>query len=92
MTKLTKAVRRKALRDNGRSLIVTIYPNFLIGLRELRRRKEFTIPMDRAYRIAVEMQIEADKKAKASAKAQARKDAGLPPLRRLVSRGLLTTR
>jgi hypothetical protein len=89
VTKLTKPVRRKAEREFGRSLIVTLYPNGLVGIRELRRRREHMLPLSRIYRIAVEATVEADRKAKQERKAQIRKDAGLPPLRRLVSRGLL---
>lgn len=83
-TKLSKPVKRR-----WQALIVTVYPNGTLGLREFRRRQEHVVPLSRCFRLAVEMTIEAEKKARELKRAQARAEAGLPPRRRLVSRGLL---
>lgn len=84
MTRLTKPVRRK-----WQAFVITIHPNGLLGLREFRRRKEHLVPLSRCFRLACEITIEAAKKEKQRQRDEARREKGLPPVRRLVSRGLL---
>ena len=78
MTKLNKAVKRTA--DVGReTLVVTLYPGSVLGLRRIRTRKEFTISLQSCYVQAIladQARVKADK-----AKAKGR--------RRLANRGLL---
>jgi hypothetical protein len=78
-TTLSKPVRRKAERPGGRPLIVTLYPNATIGLREAKRRQEFIVPLSRVYRMGVEIQVLADRAAKQRARDVARAEKGLPP-------------
>ncbi len=84
MTRLTKPVKRR-----WQAFIVTVYPNGLLGIREFRRRKEHQVPLARCFRMACEITIEAQRKEKARLKNEARAAKGLPPVKRLVSRGLL---
>jgi hypothetical protein len=89
MTKLTKPVKRTVEGIERRPLVVALYPNRTIGLRVAKTRTEFVVTLARVYRLACEVTAEARKKDKEQAREQARRDAGLPPRRRLVSRGLL---
>lgn len=78
VTKLTKAVKRTA--DMARlELVVTLYPSNVIGLRQKRCRREYTLPLLTVFKLA----IEADQ---ARVKAEKRKARGQ---RVLVRRGLL---
>lgn len=88
MTALTKPVRRK-VSLGGRPVVVTLYPSGVVGVRELRRRREHLVPLGRVYRLAVEVTVEAERKEREAARARARAERGLPPVRRLVRRGLL---
>ena len=58
-TKLNRKVKRKSQhRYRGkRHIIVTLYPNDLIGFREERLRKEFVIPIVAAYEFAVKIEV-----------------------------------
>lgn len=89
MTKLTKPVRRKIDGIERRGIVVTLYPNATLGFRAAKTRTEHVVPVSRAYRLACEVTIEAKRKAREKEKAEARKAKGLPPLKKLVSRGLL---
>ncbi len=88
-TKLTKEVRRSTEGIDRRPVVVTLYPNRTIGFRLLRCRREFTLPLARAYRMAVEATAEANRRARQEKRNEERKARGLTPRRRLVSRGLL---
>lgn len=80
LTRLTRKVRRAVdgLMRNG--LVITIYPNNTIGVKELKRRKEYTLPLATIYRLAVQADLEAKR-----IERQKKRDGG----RRLVKRGLL---
>lgn len=52
MTKLQKAVRRTA--DVGReTLVITLYPGAVLGMRRSRTRKEYTISLQTCYTLAI---------------------------------------
>lgn len=89
MTKLAKPVRRSIDAVERRGLVVTLYPNATIGLRPCRTRREHVVSLSRVYRLACEQTAEADRQARINKRAEARAAKGLPPVRRLVSRGLL---
>ena len=78
MTELLKPVRRTATMVRER-VVVTLYPGAVIGFRRSRCRREYTLPLAAAYRLAVE----ADHAAR---KAEKRQASGR---RTLVNRGLL---
>lgn len=78
MTKATKPIRRVFAGMTNRDVVVTLYPNNIIGLRLKRSRKEYTFPLVRVFRLAVEAEHEAEKAAKRKR-------------RKLVNRGLLAT-
>lgn len=74
MTKLNKPVKRTTegvLR--GKNLVVTLYPHNVLGLRQLRCRKEYTIPLGTCYTLAIRAELEAKKAAKKAAKKEGRK-------------------
>jgi len=88
-TRLTKPVRRRVEAVERHGLIVTLYPNATVGLRPHRARREHIVPLGQVYRLAVAITGEADRQARASGREAARVAAGLPPRRRLVTRGKL---
>jgi len=72
-TRLTKPVSRvsgEVIRDAGkfRQLVVTIYPNGLIGLRPQGTRREETLSIPWVYLRAVEARVLREKEAKRKAK------------------------
>jgi len=74
MTKLNKPVKRTAegvLR--GKNLVVTLYPHNVIGLRQLRCKKEYTLPLITIYNQAIRAEIESKKAAKKAARKEGRK-------------------
>ena len=89
MTKLTKPVKRKVEGIERRPISVTLHPNKTIGFRAHKSRTEHVVTIARAYRLACEVTIEQKRKDREKARAEARKAKGLPPLRKLVSRGLI---
>ena len=78
MTKLLKPVKRTT-ETSRVDLVVTLYPGSVIGLRQKRCRREYTLPLLTVFRLA----IEADQ---ARVKAERRKARGQ---RTLVKRGVL---
>lgn len=80
MIELRKAVRRKVEGLDRRPVVVTLHPNGTIGLRAVRTRHEFTLPLARVYRWAVEAEVEQRKEERRKKRAKG-----------LVSRGLLAT-
>jgi len=78
MTELTKKVRRTATVARER-VVVTLYPGAVIGFRRSRTRREYTLPLMKAYAMAIEAEqarVRAEKAAKRGRKT-------------LVKRGLL---
>lgn len=68
-TKLTKPVARDSnelIRDRGkmRSLIITVYPNGMIGLRMKGCRTEETISMRSCYDSAIKQRVMAERREK----------------------------
>ena len=52
MTKLNRPVKRTT--DVGReTLVVTLYPGAVLGLRRCRTRKEYTISLQTCYSLAI---------------------------------------
>jgi hypothetical protein len=75
MTALTKNVRRISsviVREQGRprNVVVILRPNGLIGFRAAGCRREYSLPIDAAYTLAVRATVLADKKARAQARKQ----------------------
>ncbi len=69
MTPLEKPVTRRSnerVRDAGKSrrIVVTLYPNGLIGLRPERTRREETVPIDVIWLQAVKARVLAERAAK----------------------------
>lgn len=61
-TKLKKPVTRSTeatVRDGGapRNIIVTLYPNGVLGLRLARSRREETVGLDHVYLFAVKLRV-----------------------------------
>jgi hypothetical protein len=73
-TKLTKAVHRLSdctIRDGGRPrrLVVTLYPQGFIGLRQERARHEETVSLEAMYWYAVKSRVAGERLARAKKKA-----------------------
>jgi hypothetical protein len=52
VTKLLKAVKRTA--DVGReTLVITLYPGAVLGMRRSRTRREYTISLQTCYTLAI---------------------------------------
>jgi hypothetical protein len=69
MTPLAKPITRRSeerVREAGKSrrIVVTLYPNGLIGLRPERTRREETVPIDVIYLKAVKARVLAERAAK----------------------------
>ncbi len=90
MTRLTKPVRRTAERpQGGRPFVVTLYPGGTIGIREHKRRKEFTVPLSRVWKMGIEIDVEAQRKEKLAKKNAARAEKGLGPVvKKFMRKGL----
>ena len=76
-TTLNKPVRRKSretIRDAGRTyaLVVTLYPNGLLGLRPERTRREELIPLAAVWFSAVKMRVAAEVAAKRAKRGDSR--------------------
>jgi hypothetical protein len=57
-TALSKPIARKtATPHRGRQLIVTLYPGDVIGVRQLRTRKEYTVPLSWVYDMGVKAEV-----------------------------------
>lgn len=67
MTRLQKAVRRTT--DVGReTLVVSLYPGGVLGLRRLRTRREYTISLQTCYTLAILQEQDRLKAERAKAK------------------------
>lgn len=71
-TPLSRPVRRSVVTARGQTLIVTLTSTG-IELREYRRRRGFLLPYGVGFQQAVKLEVEADRRAKAAAKAARRK-------------------
>lgn len=89
MTTLTDKPIRRRVNWGTRGVVVTLYPNGLIGFRIPKTRTEHTVPITTCFQRACQLTGEREKQAKAAEKAQRRADRGLPPLRKLVRRSVL---
>lgn len=59
MTKLTRPVKRTTPAGGlRRDLVVTLYPGGVLGIREARCRREYTIGLVTCYRLAIEAERE----------------------------------
>lgn len=73
-TTLSRPVTRRSdeskVRDCGqlRRLVITLYPDGMIGLRPERTRREEIIPLDAVYDLAVKARVRAEKAIKAARK------------------------
>jgi len=85
-TLCTKPVRRKFTGYERHGLVVTVYPNGLLGLRPARTRHEHTVPLGRVYRLACELTLVSQEKARLLRRNERRAERGLPPLKTLVKR------
>jgi len=65
MTELKEKVRRKVSGVLRKDLVVTLYPNKTLGLRQLRCKKEFLVPLMSCYNLAIESERAALKREKA---------------------------
>lgn len=74
MTQLKEKVRRSVPGLLRRDLVVTLYPGGTLGIRELRCKKEYTLPLMSCYRLAIEADRAAAKREK-----QRKKAAGQQP-------------
>lgn len=78
MTDLLKPVsRRTSLRDVGRNIIVTLYPDQTIGFRLMRKRTEYRLPIQAAYQIAARIEAERVRKDRIAAR-KAKREGRLP--------------
>jgi hypothetical protein len=67
MTRLQKAIRRTT--DVGReTLVVSLYPGGVLGLRRLRTRREYTISLQTCYTLAILQEQDRIKAERAKAK------------------------
>lgn len=89
MTKLSRPIRRAIDGVTARGIVVTLYPNRTIGLRESRTRREHVVTLARVFRLAVEVSIEADEQLKRARKNAKRAERGLAPIPMLARRGKL---
>lgn len=64
MTQLKAKVTRSLAGLLRRNLIVTLYPGGVLGFRESRSRKEYTLPVVTCYRLAVEAEFRGRKGAR----------------------------
>lgn len=80
MTRLNRPVRRAVVGAMRNGLVVTLYPNHTIGIREHKRRKEFALPLASVYQMAVRAELEHVRLEKAKKKRGGRRE---------VRRGLL---
>ena len=73
MTDLSKPVRRVArgvVQTHGLrpDVVVTLYPGGVLGIRELKRRKEWTIPLEAVLTLAIRKEADRVRLEKKAAK------------------------
>lgn len=64
MTKLSKPVQRSVDGLLRKPITVILYPGGVLGFREYRSRKVYTLPIITAYKLAIEADRLARKKAR----------------------------
>lgn len=57
-------VRRTLTRHRGRHLVVSLLPGDVIAIRELRGRKDYTLPLAHVFDTAVKAEVAAQRRAK----------------------------
>lgn len=72
MTELKEKVRRKVSGLLRRDLVVTLYPGGVLGIREMRCKKEFCVPLMVCYNLALAADRAATKREKQQAKREKR--------------------
>lgn len=80
MTRLAKPIRRAVEGVTRRDVVITLYPNRTIGLREARTRREHIVTIARVFRLAVEMTLEADARDRLVRRNAKRAAMGLAPV------------
>lgn len=77
-TELRRRVQRKTIGRNhmNRALVVALAPGDVLEFREERSRKTFTISIARAYAIAVQLTVDAEKARKRAERKERRKQDG----------------
>lgn len=73
MTDLTKPIRRVArgvIRTHGLrpSIVITLYPGGVIGLREFGRRREYQVPAEAVLTLAITREAERIRREKRAAR------------------------
>jgi hypothetical protein len=69
MTEVRKPIRRSVGGvERGRDVILTWYPNGVLGFRIKRHKKEWTLPVVSAYRLAVQREMDVEQAAKRKGK------------------------
>ena len=69
MTKVGRPVRRSVEGvERGRDVILTLYPGGVLGFRIKRHKKEWTLPVVSAYRMAVQREMDVQQAAKRKGK------------------------
>ena len=59
MTPITKTVKRRTVGSHrGRRIVVSLHPGDVLGFREERTRKEYTVLISSAYIYAVRLEVE----------------------------------
>jgi len=64
MTTLHAPVTRRVAGVVREDLVVTLYPSHLLGIRALRTRREYTLPLATIYRLAIEADLAARRAAR----------------------------
>jgi hypothetical protein len=69
MTSVTKPIRRSVSGiERGRDVVMTIYPGGVLGFRIKRHKKEWTLPIVSAYRLAVQREMDLERAEKRTGK------------------------
>ena len=69
MTPIRKTVRRRTVGTHqGRRIIVSLHPGDVLGFREERTRREYTLLIASAYIYAVRLEVERRRREKAIAR------------------------
>jgi hypothetical protein len=65
MTEVRKPIRRSVGGiERGRDVILTLYPNGVLGFRVKRHKREWTLPVISAYRLAVQREVDLEQATK----------------------------
>ena len=62
MTEIRKPIRRSVGGiERGRDVILTLYPGGVLGFRVKRCKREWTLPIVSAYRLAVQRELDLER-------------------------------